>query len=217
MNCRTHALRETAFDTLATEESWYWLGLLLADGCVFTRRGGREWLLQLKLHACDRGVVEGLAQFIGYEGQLRSVGPHVALVVYSKPLCQRLLALGVVPRKSFDGHPLPAVPARFMFAFARGHFDGNGHIFQRTRRSFRLGFCGQPRLMDWFRERMRQLVGVEHGDLRHVVGCGTLTYGRRSEVGALARWLLGHDDGGSGKPFMPRKRTLLEHLAGSCT
>ncbi len=212
---RTHCLNESAFDTLATEASWYWLGLLLADGCVFTRRNGREWLLQLKLHENDRIVVEEFAQFIGFDGALREYPGSVSLVTYSKPLCQRLIGLGIVPRKSFDGHPLPCVPSRFMFAFTRGHFDGNGHVEQRTRDSYRLGFCGQARFMDWLREGIGQLVGAEGGALAHVRGCGTLVYGRRPEVRAIARWMLGDDDGGSGAPFMPRKRDLLEKLARS--
>lgn len=212
---RTHPLKEDAFQTLATKEGWYWLGLLFSDGCVFTRRNGREWLLQLKLHRDDRVVVEGFASFIGYGGPLRDVGDAVALSVYSKPLCTRLVELGVVPRKSFDGHPLPGVPARFAYAFVRGHFDGNWHVTQRTPGSFRLGFCGQHRLMDWLGERLKQLVGVEYCELRHRTGCGTLTYGRRHEVRALARWLMGHDDEGSGTPFMPRKRFLLEQVARS--
>ena len=214
MKHRRYELNEHAFDEMQTSEKWYWLGFLLADGSVFTRRQGREWLLQVKLQRADLHLVESLRHFLRYTGKIRYLRKDnaVVLVIYSKRLCMRLIELGVVPRKSFDGHPIPVVPNHFAFAFFRGHFDANGCIHQRTENSFRLEFSGQRRLMRWLQEKIEHLVGAVGGRIDEHTGCASLVYGRRPEVNAIAQWLCGFDDFGSNLPCLLRKRVSLDPL-----
>jgi len=212
MSARTRNLNELAFDAMDTEAHWYWLGFLLADGSVFHRRC--EWRLAVSLRESDRDHLEALREFLGYEAPLELVSraAQVRLVVYSMRLCRRLFELGVVPRKSFDGHPMPVVPNRFAFAFVRGHFDGNGHACKVSPNGYKLGFAGQHRLMRWMQERLRHLVGVPPGLFYDKGGCAELVYGRRHQVRALARWLYGFDHDKPGVPHLARKRAVLEPL-----
>ena len=214
MTWRRFGLNEHAFDELTTTEHWYWLGFLLADGCVFSRRAGQDWLLQVKLQLHDRHLVEALKCFLEYEGEVRSFPARNAaiLAVHSKVLCSRLRDLGIVQRKSFDGHPMPVVPSSCAYAFVRGHFDGNGYVQQRTPNSYRLGFSGQSRLMRWLAETAEHLVGVHGGRIEDRGGCAALVFGRRPEVASLARWMCGLHDNGSGLPCLLRKRAALEPL-----
>lgn len=214
MSWRRHNLDESVFDVPNTSEHWYWLGFLLADGCVFSRREGRDWLLQVKLQRGDRHLLESLRRFLRYSGPLRDQPQcnAVVLAVHSKRLCTALRDLGIVPRKSFDGHPLPIVPNEFAYAFARGHFDGNGFLHQRTARSYRLGYSGQRRLMRWLNDKLHHLVGVGAGRLEDKGGCASLVFGRRPEVSALVRWMYGNDDCGAGVPCLLRKRVAVDPL-----
>jgi|SRR3990172_1579687 len=60
---RRYPLEETAFDTL-TPESAYWVGFLMADGCVSDKANGAP-AISLQLTASDVGHVRAFARFAG--------------------------------------------------------------------------------------------------------------------------------------------------------
>ncbi len=212
---QTYTVNEQVFDSMDSEEQWYWLGFILGDGCIFTRRN--EWRLQVRLRADDGKHLETLRAFLQFGGALHLECEEAALclVVYSRGLCARLIDLGVVPNKSFGGHPMPTVPNRFTFAFLRGHFDANGHVSQVSPNGYKLGFSGQHRLMRWVQERLRHLVGVSPGLFYDKGGCAELVYGRREQVRAIARWLYGFENDALGVPRLSRKRVRLEPVIGA--
>jgi hypothetical protein len=219
MEWRRHKLNEHYFDRMDTAEKWYWYGFILADGCVFSRRDGRERLFQLRLAERDRTHLEEFSQALSYEGPIRRVvpppasrwEPSVTIAIYSRALCTRLLELGLVQRKSFDGHPLPSVPAMFTQPFVRGHFDANGYAsVDRETRNFNIGFSGTPRMMRWLHAWIRHVSGVGGGSFSHRGSCGELKYRGNRQVRRLATWL--YDAPG---PFLVRKRVVLEPLIGA--
>src|SRR5579864_3198646 len=62
---RRHAVNQAAFDTI-TEESAYWIGFLMADGCIPFQQG-KSWGFIVSLSLCDRGHLEKLKSFLGSE------------------------------------------------------------------------------------------------------------------------------------------------------
>lgn len=218
MDCRRYQLNEHYFDRLDTAEKWYWYGFILADGCVFSRRGGREWLFQVRLAESDCEHLERLRAAIGFEGTIRHLRPlrdsaeepSVTMAIYSHRLCARLLELGLVPRKSFGGHPLPCVPALSFQSFARGHYDANGYAsFEPKTGNFNIGFSGTPRMMRWLLEWLRRTTGARGGSFSHRGSCGELKFRGNHQVKQLATWLYAADG-----PFLDRKRAVLAPLLG---
>lgn len=206
---RKYAVDERKFKNCDTPEHWYWLGFLLADGCVFTRNDGREWLLQLKLQWSDRKHVERFRKFMRYEGKIRHlISPEghesAALVIYSKALCKDLMRYGITPRKSY-GHPLPIIPDKCLGDFIRGHFDGNGGIQKRTEKSYRIAFHGQRPFMEWLQYMIGKSINATHGYILTSVGCCNVNYNRRNEVDALAELMYIDDDFSIKKPCLDRK------------
>lgn len=219
MDWRRHKLNEHFFDRMDTPEKWYWYGFILADGCVFARRGGRERLFQLRLAERDHQHLDAFRNALSYEGPIRRLPPppgsnwepSVTIAVYSRALCDRLLELGLVQRKSFDGHPLPNVPASVLQPFTRGHFDANGYASLEPRtRNFNIGFCGTPRMMRWLLEWLRRVSGARGGSFSHRGSCGELKFRGNRQVSRLAAWL--YDSEG---PYLERKRAVLQPLLGA--
>jgi len=222
MQTERYTLDEHYFHAMDAPEKWYWLGFILADGCILIRKRTRgvEHRLQVRLGERDMKHLECLRQALAFSGPLHPCTQICrgratvtqTLVIYSKTLCKRLLELGVTPRKSFDGHPMPVVPARDLSSFMRGHFDANGSVSQVSPNGYKLGFSGQHRLMRWMRERIRLKTGVEPGLLYRKQGCGELVYGQRWQVLSLADWLYQVPG-----PHLHRKREILIPVLGGAT
>jgi hypothetical protein len=197
-------------DTLA---HWYWLGFILADGTLLIRERGRrhEHRLRVRLREEDRAHLEALARFLKFDGTIKAEPRALAkLSIYSPRIVLRLLELGVAPRKSFAGHPMPVVPKASTHAFARGHFDANGHISPVGKRILKIGFSGQHRLMRWFQETIALLVGAKPGLFYDKGGCAELVYGQQVQIEAVLRWLYGRDDCAPEEPCLARKRVIAE-------
>lgn len=127
MATRTTSLQpvnHAAFD-VPTSQTWYWLGLLGADGCV-----SDKGMIYLRLQERDRAHVEALRAFVGAGEQGRISGPSKSdrsycLAFTSRPIAADLLRLGgITPRKSLTYDP--GVQAASQAAFWLGMLDGDG-------------------------------------------------------------------------------------------
>lgn len=121
-NRRAFVLREDAFDRL-TPEVEYWLGFLMADGCVYY--DGTTPKLAVVLQKRDRGHLLALSRFLGggkvWDQPSRNA---VGYQVRSWPLTSALGKWGIVPNKTTRAvaHPDLAESRHFW----RGVIDGDG-------------------------------------------------------------------------------------------
>jgi len=122
---RTLPLNTSAFAVL-TEESKYWIGMLMADGDVSDR--GR---VQLGLAELDRSHLERFQSFLGADRHAfyichRDSGDILTLTVWSVDLVHQLASYGVGPRKSFTARASDELAKDKHFW--RGVVDGDGCI-----------------------------------------------------------------------------------------
>lgn len=131
---RHYALDESVFDTV-NEQSAYWLGFLMADGCISDSGGRAELILQLK--ASDLEHVEAFRAFLHSTRPIRVIPPRgykkswnsqpsAAFCVNSKSLVAALSRHGVVPRKSFRAEAPTGL--KYDRHFWRGLVDGDGWV-----------------------------------------------------------------------------------------
>jgi hypothetical protein len=113
-----------------SKEASYWLGFLLADGCVYGT------CLGCKLKASDEGHLQKLASFLKVSNKIQhgfGTGyghfPWVSLSVKSKLLVERLRILGITPRKSLTAKPVLGL--NYDRDFWRGVVDGDGSFGRR--------------------------------------------------------------------------------------
>lgn len=138
---RKYTINETVFDVI-NEESAYWAGFLLTDGCIFRHS------VKLTLSSKDDGHLLKFLAFVGSNSPIRqeiksgwSGGPISTVYFPSKAMCESLSRLGVVPRKTH----IAKAPESLAFNrhFWRGAVDGDGGIAMTRgeRRYPVLHFC----------------------------------------------------------------------------
>lgn len=154
---RKYSLDETAFDLLGPESS-YWTGFLYADGCVerTTVNSGKtfSYTLTTSLATADEDHLYALQRFLKTDKPVRRYVaggqyPYSRLRVSSERMCLRLMELGVVPRKSYEGAGAPTF-LRTSDDYWRGVVDGDGHLVLGKHPI--LGLTGDVHTVNQFRE-----------------------------------------------------------------
>lgn len=160
---RKYTLNETFFGDIVTEEQAYWLGFLMADGCIVTNRTGVPTGMRLLVAEVDREHLIKLRASLRSNAPITNVDNHghpaVALRVYSRRMASDLVRHGCVVRKT-NGHPTPTLPEAIKHHFYRGYFDGDGSInYQASCSSWHWRVVGYPtfiaELQAWLIERVR--------------------------------------------------------------
>lgn len=149
---RLYSLDEASFDTL-TPEALYWIGFLLADGCV-----SDAGYLTLALAKKDEGHVALFRAFLKAEIPVKHVlaskkYPTAHFRVGSKLLVNSLRKVGITPRKSKTAYAVPSVAASR--DFWRGVFDGDGYVGTDTCKRLRLELTCNSQLGEQFLEFLR--------------------------------------------------------------
>ena len=148
---RKHNCNHDYFSIIDSEEKAYWLGFIMADGCVYKGDSKGSYRLQINLCRWDREMLESFNTAINsdYEIDDKSVGyvPVSQLKINSTKMCNDLMNLGVVPRKSKICE-LPNIDEQYYSHFMRGYFEGDGCITGKERRWKMCIVSGSEKMMD---------------------------------------------------------------------
>lgn len=121
----------TVFEKIDSEEKAYWLGFLDADGCV--HGGPGDFRIELGLAEQDYCHLEKFKNFIGKNNKIsyRAQTKSYRFNFRDKKVHQDLINLGCIPQKSLiiQFPTKEQVPDRFLSAFVRGYFDGDGSFW----------------------------------------------------------------------------------------
>ena len=150
------------------DEAAYWVGFLMADGCISQQKHTDYLILQLA--SVDIAHIERLRDFIGVPNKITIIKPttsitprgivhkseHARLCIASQPLIDSLAKYGVVPRKSKTAR---VISLENNPHFWRGVIDGDGHMrFQQRAghcRTAVLNLVGSELLVNQFRDYIR--------------------------------------------------------------
>jgi len=127
---RVNNFNDDYFETIDTEDKAYFLGLLFADGNIYSARNR----VQITLANEDAYILQAFATAIGYTGKMYiDREKYSKLILPSKKMCADLTKLGCTPNKSLTLQFPTEVPDELMHHFIRGYFDGDGHISKDKR------------------------------------------------------------------------------------
>jgi len=112
------------FEKIDCEEKAYWLGFIMADGCVSVTQQPK---LVVALNKKDKSHLEKWHKAIQSCRKINCWRDTVISAHYSTKMCNDLIALGCIPRKSLKLH-FPLLREDLTRHFVRGYFDGDGCI-----------------------------------------------------------------------------------------
>lgn len=140
-NIRRHSLDEDFFESIDTEEKAYWLGFIVADGCIVY--SGGSYSLNITLGMADIGHLKKFKTSIGSSVDI-TIGvsgkgtPHCQIIIHSKKIFNDLRSHGIVQRKT-GNEVMPDISEGLMHHFIRGFFDGDGSTMTQSR-YVKIGF-----------------------------------------------------------------------------
>jgi len=156
---RKHTVDDDFFEVIDTEEKAYWLGFMIADGCV--EKGNCKSVNTLEVHLANVDVLhlEKLKKDLKTDYQVtvnESNNYSVRLRVVSQKIIKDLAKYGVVERKTGKCYKPYGIPVELERHFWRGCIDGDGGIRLDTNNMLECGtielyFCGDKRLVSSFR------------------------------------------------------------------
>lgn len=149
---RKYTINENVFETI-NEESAYWIGFLMADGCVTTRKSSPYINLRISEH--DIFHIEKFKNFLQSSHKIsiyknRGFKPNnnlACISISSYKLADSLAKYGVVPRKSKTAM---VIGLEKNIDFWRGMIDGDGWIFQTQNNLPAIGLCGSENIIKQF-------------------------------------------------------------------
>jgi hypothetical protein len=150
---KKYALDEAAFDEI-NEDSAYWVGFLMADGCIL-ETGTSSPEIRLVLSEKDREHIEKFKTFLGSTHKISIqkprgyIGskPSVRLSIYSQGIADALSKYGVVSNKT---KRTKVSLLEYNRHFWRGVVDGDGWVGVSKDGYFRLDLVGSRFLLEQF-------------------------------------------------------------------
>lgn len=204
MKNRKYNINDNYFNKIDTERKAYILGLLYADGCVYSNSGSSKWA-KLDLKYSDVALLKTIAEEMNNECPIKRhiyernkffkhqnrdykfTNDMCRLSFRSDQIVDDLIKLGCSPRKTFK-IIFPSeeiVPDNLINHFLRGYLDGDGSIsgsirkskskFRKTYLHFQITFTGTSAFINKTKEYLNKNVVKFVGDIH-------------------SRWDNGHDN-----------------------
>ena len=136
---------EDYFECIDTKEKAYWLGFIMADGCISTY--ANQYSLKIHISIKDKILIDRFLKDIKssnktlYKPDNGNGSYYVSLT--SKKMVTDLMKYGIKEAKS-GAEIFPSnIPKEYEFDFIRGYFDGDGLAGNN-----RIGFIGSKLLLE---------------------------------------------------------------------
>jgi hypothetical protein len=131
-----YKINRNYFKEVDSHEKAYFLGLILADGCVlFNRNKTKINKLVLSLQEEDGYLIEEFKRRIGFNGPVKTKidkRPNrknsTLINIFDEVFVSELTKFGIKPNKSVDHSFFVNIPDQFLPSAILGYFDGDGSV-----------------------------------------------------------------------------------------
>ncbi len=203
---RQYHFRESAFSTIADEQTAYWLGFLFADGCVYQTRSNP--CIALSLKESDKAHLVAFNQFLQSDYPIHRDPRRraVRVILRSRIMAEQLARLGCTERKSLSLR-FPDLPPRLLSHFVRGYFDGDGSAYLSGKHRVPLiSLVGTHEFLKVVQEAVSSHLNAEGKLSQHSISeVWYLRFAGHFKAGVVGAWLY-HD----ATIWLERKRKAIE-------
>jgi hypothetical protein len=151
-HARKRPINDSFFYKIDTEEKAYFLGFMYADGCVNIRKNPKRdnstiYVARIALQQGDKDILEKFSKLVYNDIILNKYiykdgrgQDEYILNMHSKKICEDLIKLGCVQRKSsiIKFPTFEQVPENLYHHFLRGYFDGDGSVGNYKNNNYRV-------------------------------------------------------------------------------
>ena len=133
-----YSFNEHWLDEMDSQEKWYFLGFMYADGNVDTKKGNYRARIKLKADDSEKELLEKFNELLNSDRELyyeehfnKTYGKIEKTYTFSlgnKYFIEKLIELGCVPNKTLILEFPENIPSEYVHHFIRGYFDGDGNI-----------------------------------------------------------------------------------------
>jgi hypothetical protein len=207
------------FDNIDTEEKAYYLGYIVADGCIFERKSNGEKALSIFLQVTDGYIIERLGSILRRNVLVRPPKgkdkEQRGLRVTSAHIYDTLRSYGITERKSYDNHEATVfnhIPPDLMSHFLRGLIDGDGCIIairgrrDRRRDSGRISLCGNRSDMQGVADIFTS-IGCRSAKVRKRLNIYGVTWGSMTDLRNIIHYLYDN-----ATIYLDRKKRVAEEI-----
>ena len=185
------------FEKIDTEEKSYWLGFIMADGCM-NDKGNKTLLINLSDR--DGKHLEKFSQVFGksiYRYKDKNGFDKAIFQIRSDKMWGDLLYIGAEPRKTYGNsiEVFNSVKDDLIVHFVRGFFDGDGCITfskynNESKYGCKISFAGTKNFLIKIREIILDKIGLsKENTLCHQEGCFVLNWGGIKQIQAFYNWI----------------------------
>jgi DNA-binding CsgD family transcriptional regulator len=173
-----YKLNHLYFDQMNSNDKWYWLGFLYADGY----NNEKKSTVALRLASLDRSHIELFKKYIETESPIVDYdnGKKTRMDLYNQHLSRQLVLLGCVQAKT---HILefPQIPEQFLSSFLLGYFDGDGSIWESGTTQC-MEVAGTEKFLLEYQKHLMRNCQLNQTKLKVSAGIHVLSYGGRTQL-----------------------------------
>ena len=127
---RKHTFNTRFFNRIDNAAKAYVIGFIAADGGL-----DRNWGVKIAIHIRDIDIVNMIAAKMrcNYTPRVIENGTRVCLSLYDVDMVRDLAKYGIVNRKTYTLPFAKNIPKKYIHAYLRGVFDGDGSIGKSVR------------------------------------------------------------------------------------
>lgn len=196
------------FDSIDNQRKSYWLGFLLADGCLKHDKLGRKYIV-LRIKWSDKDHVSQFLEDINSDHPIHKYNGYASIDIRSDDMFDGLVKSGLTPRKSTTVKWPDVLPCEFDSHFMRGCVDGDGCFTIRKNGQLRFNITGSDHFVPMFQDKLIEYTGVNKVKIYKVGAVSTLDYGGKP-ADKIASFLYKDSD-----VWLPRKREIWNKSRGS--
>jgi len=162
VNNKTSEQNLDYFNKIDTHEKAYFLGLMFADGYIYTNAYKTSKTCGIALQLEDKYILEYFKNELKCTNNISNYKNSAKLAITDNDLYYDLEKLGIKEQKSNLDYDFPNIDEEFINSFILGYFDGDGCITIKASKAIVVSICCNSQyFLSQFQDILLNKYGIE--------------------------------------------------------